>query len=274
MTQSHSSFIDHCLKLAEQGRGFVGNGALVGSCLVRDGKVLAEGYHSAYGEAHAERILLENYEQKISTQDILYVNLEPCCHHGKTPPCTDIILEKGVKKLVFGMQDPDPRVAGEGIRILEAAGVQCIGPIDSAVCRRFNRGFVSVRENNRPWITLKSAKTADGRIANDDGSPLKITSEEQDAWSHEFLRAKHDAILVGVKTIIQDDPELTVRFCHPERSRRIQPMRVILDPHGRIPQDAKVLNDEYAEKTIVVTEQEVPLQGSDFSFDPLFDFLL
>lgn len=266
----HFHYINHCLQLAARGRGKVGNGALVGSCLVQGDEILAEAWHKEFGGLHAERLLLESKETSNSKPQtsnvILYVNLEPCCHQGKTPPCTDIIIESGIQTVVFGMYDPDPRVAGQGIQILQSAGIECIGPIDPAVCARFNRGFVSVRENGRPWITLKSAKTQDGRIANEDGSPLKITSEKQDAWSHKNLRAKHDAILVGVETIVKDDPSLTLRHCHPEHSRRMtsfQPHRIILDPHGRISSNAKVLNDEHSSNTVLITSEDADLSFAD-----------
>ena len=172
---------------------------LIGSVLVRDGKIIAEGFHAAYGTSHAERQLLENFKAEIKPTDILYVNLEPCCHTGKTPPCTDIILERGIKHIVIGMQDPDPRVAGKGIEILRKNKVQIEGPVLRAQCEWLNRGFISVRTKQRPWITVKSAHSSDGKIANDDGAPLAITDEAQNMWSHEHLRFTHDAILVGMK---------------------------------------------------------------------------
>jgi diaminohydroxyphosphoribosylaminopyrimidine deaminase/5-amino-6-(5-phosphoribosylamino)uracil reductase len=247
----------------------VGNGALVGAVLVRDGDLIAEGWHAAFGASHAERHLLENFEQKISSSDVLFVNLEPCCHHGKTPPCTDIIIERGIRRVVYGMRDPDPRVAGKGIDILRAAGIDVIGPVERASCEWLNRGFVSVRTKSRPWITLKQARMPDGSIANADGSPLHITSDAQDVWSHQSLRATHDAILVGVGTILTDDPQLTIRHgASPYGSwllpsglvaphhDRAQPWRIILDPHGRMPVTAKLVTDEHRARTIIVHCQE------------------
>lgn len=240
-----------CLELAAQGRQTVGNGALVGAVLVRDGKIIAEGYHAKRGSAHAERDLLEKFSEKISPTDILYVNLEPCCHHGRTPPCTDIILERGIKHVVFGMVDPDTRVRGQGIEILRKNGVIVEGPVLRAECEWLNRGFISVRTKLRPWITLKMARMADGRIANADGSPLAITSPEQNKWSHTFLRARHDAILVGVQTVINDNPTLDARLSDDPGYR---PWRIILDPHGRMPHDAKVVTDDFASKTIILVD--------------------
>lgn len=237
-----------CLELAREGRGCVGNGALVGAVLVRDGVIIAEGLHTGFGKPHAERQLLEKFEQKISSSDTLYVNLEPCCHHGKTPPCTDIIIDRGIKHVVYGMRDPDQRVSGQGIAALQNAGVDVTGPVERAACEWLNRGFISVRTKGRPWITLKQAIAADGSISNPDGSPKAITSAAQNAWSHARLRATHDAILVGVGTILSDNPQLTVR----DTEVAVRPRRIVLDPHGRIPSDAKVLTDEHHARTIVV----------------------
>lgn len=244
-------FMHRCIELAAQGRGLVGNGALVGAVLVREGKIIAEGWHRGFGQVHAERDLLEHFDQELYSTDVLCVNLEPCCHHGKTPPCTDILLERGVQRVVIGMVDPDPRVAGQGIALLKAKGVEVLGPVERARCEWVNRGFVSVRTSGRPWITLKRAQTREGLIANTDGSPLKITSQEQDDWSHTFLRCEHDAILVGVQTIVKDDPVLNTRF--DQKKRGYQPWRIIFDPHLRIPAHAKVLRDGWRSKTIVIT---------------------
>ncbi len=254
-------FMHRCLQLAEMGRQEVGNGAMVGSILVREEKIIAEGYHKKFGESHAEVELLKKYDLQIRSKDILYVSLEPCCHTGKNPPCTEIILERGIKNVVVGMLDPDPRVSGKGIAALRAAGVHVIGPILPTECGWLNRGFVSVRTKGRPWITLKSAKATNGKIANEDGSPLKITSDDQNVWNHTNLRAKHDAILVGVQTIINDDPILDTRLALGLNA--YCPWRIILDPQLRIPRIAKVLNDNNAHKTIVITSKENLDRASD-----------
>ncbi|MBI5155892.1 bifunctional diaminohydroxyphosphoribosylaminopyrimidine deaminase/5-amino-6-(5-phosphoribosylamino)uracil reductase RibD [Candidatus Peregrinibacteria bacterium] len=249
-------FMHRCLELAEGGQSTVGNGALVGSVLVRDGKIIAEGFHDHFGSPHAERMLLNSINQKIYSDDVLYVNLEPCCHHGKTPPCTDLIIKCGVKHVVIGMSDPDPRVSGKGIAQLRAQGVTVTGPVLRSECEWLNRGFISVRTNGRPWITLKRAQTRDGQTSNADGSPLKITSKEQDIFSHTFLRATHDAILTGVGTIIADDSRLDLRFAQGKNSEAPQPWRIILDPHLRIPLAARVVTDPEANRTMIVTAPE------------------
>ncbi len=284
----HFIFMRRCLELAALGRQSVGNGALVGAVLVRDGKVIAEGHHAKRGGAHAERDLLEKFSEAISPNDILYANLEPCCHHGRTPPCTDIILERDIKHVVFGMVDPDVRVSGQGIAILKEHGVTVEGPVLRADCEWLNRGFISVRTKQRPWITLKSARMSDGRIANVDGSPLTITSPEQNKWSHTFLRARHDAIVVGVQTVINDNPTLDARL---SENPGYHPWRIILDPHGRMPQDAKVVTDDYAASTILIVDPKseknieklrknvvhvfaVPMNDGGFVWEELWKVLL
>jgi diaminohydroxyphosphoribosylaminopyrimidine deaminase/5-amino-6-(5-phosphoribosylamino)uracil reductase len=281
----HGIFMHRCLELASKARGHVGNGALVGAVLARQGKMVAETYHKEYGGQHAERLLLDQVKN-IQPDDTLYVNLEPCCHEGKTPPCTDAIIERGVRKLVFGMVDPDPRMGGEGIRRLQKAGVEVIGPVLRAETERLNRGFVMLRTKHRPWVTLKTAQTRDGKMCNADGSRLRITNAEQDAWSHRFLRARHDAILVGVGTVLADDPSLTVR----EPGSTWQPFRIILDPQMRLPSDAALLTDEHRARTILVTKKsvqgdsrkkglqeiihcEIPYDGENFEWRGLWECL-
>lgn len=255
----NESFMHRCLSLASLGRGKVGNGALVGAVLVRGNQILADGYHAEFGEPHAERSVLEAFDQQIDADDVLYVNMEPCCAHAtkKTPPCTDIILERGLRRVVYGMRDPDERVAGQGIQALREAGVEVIPSRLTALCESVNRGFISVRSKGRPWLTVKSAHARDGSIANRDGSPKRITSEIQDAWSHEYLRARHDAILVGVGTILKDDPSLTIRFIKgfsliQNIDQLLQPYRIVLDPHLRIPEAARVLTDAHRDRTILI----------------------
>ncbi|MDD5040800.1 MAG: bifunctional diaminohydroxyphosphoribosylaminopyrimidine deaminase/5-amino-6-(5-phosphoribosylamino)uracil reductase RibD [Candidatus Peribacteraceae bacterium] len=244
----HEPFIHRCLTLAEHGRGKVGTNPLVGAVLVRDGAIIAEAFHEEFGKPHAERALLEDFKDVIRPSDTLVVNLEPCCHQGKTPACTDIIRERGVKHVVFGMVDPDLRVAGKGIACLLKAGIRVTGPVERARCEWLNRGFISLRTKGRPWVTMRSARTKSGAIAKPDGSPLQITSEEQNSWTHQWLRARHDAILVGVQTVITDDPQLTNRF----GLQLPSPLRIILDPHLRIPLTARVVGEPLAAGTMVV----------------------
>ncbi len=260
----HHSFIHRCLTLATQGRGHTGVNPMVGAVLVRDGKIIAEALHDGFGGLHAEALLIKKCDQEIQQEDRLYINLEPCCHTDKkTPPCTKTIIDSGIKSVVIGMEDPNPAVAGKGITELRNYGIRVIVGIERARCEWFNRGFATLMTKGRPWITLKKAQTCSGAIAYDDGSKMKITSAAQDVWSHQYLRASHDAILVGVGTIVSDDPLLTCRIDPStlrQRSREklniehCQPLRIILDPHLRIPLSANVVSEEMAKRTMLVTK--------------------
>ncbi len=264
------AFMHRCLSLASLGRGRVGNGALVGAVLVRDDRIIAEGFHATYGGPHAERVLLESFTGEVLSEDVLYVNLEPCCHQGKTPPCTNLLIDRGVKTVIFGMLDPDPRVMGKGVRLLEKNGVRVIGNFERALCEKMNKGFIQVRRFGRPYLTLKKAITHDGKFAHDDGSKMKITSPQQNAWSHQFLRATHDAILVGVGTILTDNPQLNRRLDQKKETplieglnrdiesekNTINPYRIVLDPELRIPLSATVVSDTEASRTILCVTPE------------------
>ncbi len=263
----HTPFIHRCIALAEYGCGHTGINPMVGAVLVRDEKIIIEAFHEEFGSLHAEALLIKKCVQKIQQEDRLYINLEPCCYtEKKTPPCTDAIIKSGIKHVIVGMLDPNPQVSGKGIEQLRKNGIEVIFPIERARCVWFNRGFVSLMVKSRPWITMKKAQTWSGAIAGEDGSKMKITNTEQDAWSHQYLRSKHDAILVGVETVVTDDPLLTFRMKNEElpagrsigegwRMKNEQPLRIVLDPQLRIPLTAKVVSGEMAKGTMVVTKQ-------------------
>lgn len=264
-----------CLDLAQQGQLLVGNGAMVGAVLLRDGVIIAEGWHRGFGLPHAERDLLDAFPGAILPTDILCVNLEPCRHRGKTPPCTELLLERGVRRVAYGMEDPDERNAGRGIAMLRQAGVEVIGPVEEECCKKLNRGFISVRTTHRPWITLKRA--------------LSTTSEQQNIRSHTELRCTHDAILVGVSTVVTDNPRLDARL--DSKKREYHPYRIILDPHLRIPPTSRVVTDAHRNRTIVIHSpsasadakkaleespvllREVSLQNGLFDWPALWDAL-
>lgn len=253
---SHDSFIRRTLELAEKGRGKTGTNPMVGAVLVRDGKIIAEGFHEAFGKSHAERQLLEKFDQKIDSKDILYVNLEPCCHEKKkTPPCAQMLIEKGIKNVVIGMVDPNPAVAGKGIDLLRLSGVMVeIASGMTADCLRLNRGYVSLITKGRPWVVMQQARTPDGEFAGPDGTFLKITTPEQDRWTHEFLRAKCDAVLIGIGTALMDNPRLTIRHL----PASYQPLRIIIDSRLRMPLEANLVSDEYAANTMLIIKPGLP----------------
>jgi len=240
-----------CLELAARGAGRASPNPMVGSVLVGPAReVLGEGWHERFGEAHAERNALSDAERAHpgrSFEDAtLYVNLEPCNHHGKTPPCTDIILEKRIQRVIVGMIDPFPAVSGSGIARLRSHGVSvCLGVLE-AECRQFNEAFVHRVQTGRPLVTLKIAQTLDGRIAAASGDACWVSGETSRALVHRW-RAELDAVLVGAGTAAADDPALTVRHV----SGR-QPVRVVLDRTGSLPPSLQLFTDAHVASTVAV----------------------
>lgn len=195
-----------CIQLAKKGKGKTSPNPLVG-CIVlnKDGEIISTGYHKKYGEFHAERDALNKIEKEQC--HTLIVNLEPCCHYGKTPPCTDIIIEKGIKKVVYGMKDPNPVVSGKGIEILKNAGIDIIGPVLEEQSKELNEIFIKNKTQNLPYVALKTATTIDGKIATSTGDSKWITSEKARNFGKK-LRKCYDAILTSSSTIIADNPEM------------------------------------------------------------------
>lgn len=231
-------FMRRALSLARRGLGFVRPNPMVGCVIVRGEKILSEGWHARYGQAHAEVAALETL--RLSGNDAIgataYVTLEPCCHFGKTPPCAPRLVQEGISGVVVGMTDPNPRVDCGGIRILESAGVDVRVGILEEACRRLNRGFIWRHVLGRPWVTIKSAMTLDGDVACLDGSSKWITGYRARRMSH-LLRAEHDGVLVGIGTIRQDNPSLNVRD-----TDGASPVKIILDSNLSISENANVFS--------------------------------
>ncbi|MCL2147490.1 MAG: bifunctional diaminohydroxyphosphoribosylaminopyrimidine deaminase/5-amino-6-(5-phosphoribosylamino)uracil reductase RibD [Synergistaceae bacterium] len=231
------------LELAAKGTDTLSN-PRVGCVIVRNGRIIGSGWHESRGSAHAEVAAFANMSSNGASARgaTLYVTLEPCNHFGLTPPCTPRIIEEGVSRVVIGMPDPNPKVSGVGIKALEDAGIETLmiskdgeeGKRIEAECKWINRGFIRNVTLGRPWVTIKAAMSLDGMIALADGTSKWITGTEARAYAHE-LRAEHDGILVGIGTILKDDPELTVRL-----AKGRSPVRVILDTHLKTPEDSKV----------------------------------
>ena len=227
-------YMKTALSLALRGTGKVSPNPLVGCVIVGPDGVRGWGYHSALGEQHAEAVAIERAGDG-AFGSTLYVNLEPCCHFGKTPPCVPRIINAGVKRVVAGISDPDPRVACGGFKSLRIAGVEVTEGVLAEDCRKINRGFLSRIERKRPWVTLKAAASMDGDMALSTGESKWISNQHSRKRAH-MLRDYHDAIMVGVNTVLMDDPLLTVR----EVSGR-DPRVVIMDPEFRTPPDSKVI---------------------------------
>ncbi len=229
-------FLRLALRLAARGEGETSPNPMVGAVLVRDGRVVGSGYHTRAGAPHAEAVALEQAGGR-ARGAVLYVNLEPCCHYGRTPPCVDAIVGAGVRGVVACMRDPDPRVRGKGFRALAAAGVRVRVGLLEREARRLNERFLRRVAAGRPFVTLKAGMSLDGRIATRSGESKWITSEHARAEGR-ALRSGHDAVMVGVNTVLRDDPRLTAgpaRRGEATARLRPRPARVVLDVVLEVP---------------------------------------
>jgi diaminohydroxyphosphoribosylaminopyrimidine deaminase / 5-amino-6-(5-phosphoribosylamino)uracil reductase len=234
------------LALAEKGRGFTSPNPMVGAVVVKDGQVVGEGYHEKFGQPHAEINAIKKAGDDAQGAT-LYITLEPCNHTGKTGPCTQAIYDYGISKVVIAMTDPNPLVNGQGIAFLRSKGIKVIENVLEEKSRALNRGYLKHVQTGKPYILLKVAQTLDGRIATNTGHSRWVTGEDARTVAHK-LRSIHDAVLVGIGTVLADDPHLTVR-----KVKGISPKRVVLDSQLRVPLDANILSDENPGKTIIIT---------------------
>lgn len=223
------------LRLAEKVRGLTVPNPMVGAVLVKDGVRIGEGYHTAYGAPHAEVEAFKNCDAEGAT---LYVTLEPCCHHGKTPPCVDAVIESGVSKVVIASLDPSDKVNGKGVAALKAAGIEVEVGLLKEEAEELNREFYTFHKKKRPFITLKAALSLDGKIAASAGEETSLTGKQVKKQVH-VLRSQHQAILVGAGTVITDDPHLGVR----EIEGR-DPLRIILQGKRKLPKTAQIFRDD------------------------------
>ena len=249
-------YMKRALKLARRGSGKVSPNPLVGAVVVKDGRVLGEGFHRAYGEKHAETRAIESAIEPVAGAD-LYCTLEPCCFTGPEkhqPPCTDLIIRSGIRKVFIAMLDPNPKVRGKGVEILRQKGVEVSVGILADEARRLNEGFITYHTLGRPFVHLKIAQTLDGRIASKEGDSRWITDEHARRQVHQW-RARYDAVLIGKNTVQVDDPELTVRFVEGRN-----PIRVVLDSTLSLPLDRKIFHPPDPEKTFIVTGPDFDLQ--------------
>ncbi len=254
----YTNYIARCIELARLGEYYVAPNPMVGAVLVRnsDERIIGEGWHRQFGQAHAEVNCFadaERRQQDIDYKDCtLFVSLEPCSHYGKTPPCAKLVIEKGVGRVVVGMQDPNPQVSGRGIEMLRQAGIEVVAGVLEKECRSLNKRFLCLQEKHRPYVTLKWAQTADGyvdicRSSKADGGALVISTPLTKQLVHK-MRAENMAIMVGTRTVLLDDPRLlTTRW-----SGR-NPIRITLDRHHILPAESRIFSDE--SETIVYREQ-------------------
>lgn len=231
--ESQQIFMQQALKLAEQRRGFCAPNPAVGAVVVKEGRVIAKGTHWAAGEPHAEVVALQSVGVEAAGAT-MYVTLEPCSHYGKTPPCTGLIIRKGIREVVFGMRDPNSNVQGQGARVLQEAGIACELLHDAAV-ERFYESYRYWLQTRLPWVTIKLAISLDGKIAGLQGAPVQLTGPECQRYTHQ-QRLHSDAILTTAATLIADDPQLNVRL----EGKTIAKPLYILDSQLRVPLTAQI----------------------------------
>jgi len=238
----HSSsdrvYMQRVLELAAKGSRSTQPNPMVGCVIVKDGNIVGEGFHHLAGELHAERLALQQAGSH-ARGATAYVNLEPCCHQGRTPPCTDGLIDAGISRVVAAMRDPNPLVEGGGFELLQGAGIEVKHGVLEDHARRLNRGFVSRMVRKRPWVMLKSAATLDGRTAAYDGESKWITSVDA-RETVQTLRAACSAVITGVGTVTADDPQMNVRLDNQER----QPLRVVLDSQLQTPLESRIIGSD------------------------------
>ena len=245
---AEEQFMKRAIELAKQGVGWTAPNPLVGAVVVKNGRVIGEGYHRKYGELHAERNALA-----ACTEDpagaTLYVTLEPCCHYGKTPPCTEIIIEKKIAKVVIGSRDSNPKVAGQGARILREHGIEVVEDYMREACDALNPVFFHYITTKTPYVVLKFAMTLDGKIATRTGASKWITGEAARNHVHQ-LRGRYAGILAGIGTVLADDPMLNCRI-----DGAHQPLRIILDSHLRIPMGSRLVRSAKEYPLLIVCNE-------------------
>ncbi|QFJ54386.1 bifunctional diaminohydroxyphosphoribosylaminopyrimidine deaminase/5-amino-6-(5-phosphoribosylamino)uracil reductase RibD [Pseudobutyrivibrio xylanivorans] len=246
-------YMERALALAEQGAGFVNPNPMVGAVIVKDSQIIGEGYHEKYGGLHAERNALKDCKEKGNNPKgaTMYVTLEPCCHYGKTPPCTEAIIESGIERVVIGTLDVNPVVAGKGAQILRDNGIRVeVGMLENE-CKKLNRVFNKYMSTKLPYVVMKYAMTADGKIATASGESKWITGDAARENVHR-LRKNLSGIMVGVSTVIIDNPSLDCRLDEPSNN----PVRIICDSYLRTPINSKIVETASEIKTIIATSSE------------------
>lgn len=252
-----TDYMQLALELAKRGMGWTSPNPMVGAVLVKEGRIIGQGWHARYGQAHAERNALSSCSESPAGAT-MYVTLEPCCHYGKQPPCTQAIIEAGLARVVIGSQDPNPLVAGKGIDLLRREGISVETGVCKADCDALNQVFFHYIKTGRPYVILKYAMTLDGKIATRTGQSKWITGEQARARVHQD-RHRYSGIMVGVGTILADDPLLT---CRMEGGKN--PTRILCDSHLRTPLNAQVIRTAREVPTILATLSQDPAAARPF----------
>ena len=279
-------FMLRCLELAQKGIGLVSPNPMVGAVLVFEDKIIGSGWHQEYGKAHAEVNCISSVaEEHVSliSQSTLYVSLEPCAHFGRTPPCADLIIQHKIPKVVIGCLDSYSEVAGKGIERLRNAGIEVIVPVMEKECRLMNKRFFTVQEKKRPYIILKWAQSVEGYIAPSDGTRTQLSNASSNKMVHK-MRYEEDAILVGFKTALMDNPQLNIRNW---KTNGRQPVRIVLDCEKQLPSHLHLFDQ--SQKTIIFNfisneisgnnhwikiDQELPILDQIFQHLPFIQSLI
>lgn len=267
---NHDLYMRRAFDLAQQAKGQTWPNPMVGCVIVKDGDIIAEGWHTIAGNAHAELDAINNAKTSVAGST-LYVNLEPCCHSNKrTPPCAQRLIAEGISTVVIANQDPHPEVSGRGIALLREAGIEVITDVLAQQGEILNEVFFHNQRSQRPFVHLKLASTLDGKIAMNNGQSQWITGELAREHAH-HLRAEHMAIVIGAQTLRQDNPRLTVRLPYYQGT---QPMRVVFTRSGQLPNEAHLFNDEYREQTRIYSNTSIDEALKDLYQQGIVNILL
>jgi len=244
-------YMKRALTLAQRGRLYVSPNPMVGAVIMRDGRIIGEGYHRGFGKAHAEIEAIGDAEHRGESLcgAVLYVTLEPCCHHGKTPPCTDAVISSGISSVVCSVLDPNPLVNGRGVETLRKAGIVCRTGLCEKAARELNEKYFTFMSTGRPFVFLKVAVSLDGHVAAQRGTRTILTGKRAQRYVHR-LRSEYEVILVGSGTALIDDPQLTCRGIREGR----HPVRVALSTRADLPPDLKMFNDDGIRRVVVFGE--------------------
>jgi len=250
-------YMKEAIELAKKGLGKVNPNPLVGAVIVKESEIIGRGYHEKFGGAHAEVNAINEAEQhNISVEDAtIYITLEPCFHYGKTPPCVDLIIEKKIGKVVIGMKDPNPLVAGKSIKKLKEQGIEVVLGVLENEIREMNRFFIKSMTEKKPYVTMKAAMTLDGKIATHTGDSRGISGDASIQFAHQ-MRQDMMGIMVGIGTVLKDDPKLTTRLTYSDGD---SPRPIIVDSKGRLPLDAKVIKEHKKGQVILATTNQMDL---------------
>lgn len=245
-------YINECIKLAKKGEGYVSPNPLVGCIIIKNGEIIGKGYHKEFGGPHAEVNAINNAKKngKDLRHSTLYINLEPCSHYGKTPPCTDLIIKENISKVVIGIKDPNPEVNGKGIKKLKNAGIKVEYGILQKECEELNKFFIKFISKKIPYVTLKIAQSIDGKIALSNNKSKYITGNDSLKFAHK-LRSEYDSVLIGKNTAMLDNPSLTVRLV-----KGRNPYRIVIDKDSKLPDNLNIFTDEFSDKTLIFNSPE------------------